>query len=581
MLISCIKFIPTHQDLFISSMALSRQLDVQRYWDLLDAQEPVFKYLGMGKNIDLMRVNKTIKDHVESWLRRKQHKLQLRWHWDDVFVLDNCDDSQFTLPIPRKHENISHILDLIPHLRTLRFRIDDTEDRKVEIMRKMAALIVDSPKLFDSLKDIELYLMSIKNHNDKEGLEYSIMAHLPNLERIAVYSKLKPSSSIRRFLKTERSRLKAMLVTIDGWTGWSEENLEQFIEELSISCKYLANLSLDHLGDTILPSTFELCGKLLPQLTGLKFFGYIFTENIPPLTELIRSSPLNKLQWLDLGSDFGHENKVYFMALVQAIAARWPHLHYLRIQVPAFSGPRGFTLPDFKDLLNMLRHVKRLDFSSLALDLKKCDIEDESIANIAMNLTCCDHLYVLNGCEIFVLLRAAPHLEKLKIFANLSLLALLGRERLHCMQPSLLLPALTQIKKLHFCLLPSGSDLDNEEAALMFFESLIHSCPTLKSFQLSMPFVHHHLSTLDFTERFCSIFRILRDHIVELILEISELGLEMFLFTQFICGFIRNAPKSLKIVVRHPSKYFKGPFKQAVKTRRLSNPSFCGLSYLR
>lgn len=58
-------------------MSCSKMEDVSRYWNSRYSRrvlEPVFKYLGLRKRLDLMQINKEI---VQSWLKRNQTKLIL------------------------------------------------------------------------------------------------------------------------------------------------------------------------------------------------------------------------------------------------------------------------------------------------------------------------------------------------------------------------------------------------------------------------------------------------------------------------------------------------------------------------
>lgn len=127
--------------------------------------------------------------------------------------------------------------------------------------------------------------------------------------------------------------------------------------------------------------------------------------------------------------------------------------------------------------------MKRLEFSGIDLNFEKSDNEDPSIANIAENLRYCN-LYAGSGYEIPILFRAAPHLQQLKIYSHTPSIGMLPQVK----EAFSALPILSQMRILHFEFWFSYSydNSVNEEATLVYLERLVHSCPSLKSFQLEL-----------------------------------------------------------------------------------------------
>lgn len=238
----------------------------------------------------------------------------------------------------------------------------------------------------------------------------------------------------------------------------------------------------------------------------------------------------------------------------------WGELKWLDIgeMVCWLTGPPGDDYVGFMKAI--VANYPRLEF---------CRISSSFFSSLFSHLKRCDKLDMSDGHEISLLLKAAPKLQKLGLITFISSGDLLTRFH----EAIIDLPIAARVEHLRIGLYGTYNTFD-QEAPLIFLERLLESFPALTSLRLKPGTIK--LSTPQRMSRFCSIFRSLHDTLVELELDATWLECDMPIFTKFICDTIANAPKLAKIVISSNSDEFQKDFKQAVESRRVSNPDFWG-----
>lgn len=503
-------------------MLVPSKMKSDEYWTCSRAVEPLFKFLGMRKKLDLLRINKDIRAKTESWFRRNQRQLIIIQEpgW---WVLEKYSPSR-TLTVPKGCEELLRkLLLLLPNITSL--KIDAHYAQK-----PFFGIIMRLSHLLKSISHLEFHFTVTNSSKDMDALQGYMMEQLPNLKQVTFYSDLQPGGVVWSQIMRHAPRLESIAINLLQ-TGKKRPHLKQFITELSaVAGQNLKRISFkapEESACLISQTAFQLILEHFPNLVRLELsslyaaydlFGRRGDNSVGALTKAILECHCDALNSINLGGLHLPSGRSATSALndyrliIDAIATRWPHLEHCRLPGHIdikYVGKVKLLLPLFRHVLQTFGHVPAFKLSKLSL-LQHATINfpQESKLFIGAKWFRCPEILVDDVDQLGIILSEMPSRDQIALQLSLDCK---GFWRLaHHKDSGIPLCHDTTELRLLFLFLESENpwiqDIVMPQADEVLFtaiDRLLSSFPNLKSFDLvkwPTVFAHrHHI------ERFCSI----------------------------------------------------------------------------